>query len=239
MPTIRSLLASAWMEYRRHPVLNEAVLWLIALPTFGIAMAERLGGFSGDPYWTDYVAPAGARLPLIALILALNIVIVWGMAATLVVARGDKHKTFDAIRAQAAPLILPILLTEILRLCLTFLWTLALIVPGILYSIRTMLIEPIVAAEGIAYRPALKRSIALVKGRTGQVAWLLIGSSLALFVPIGVMLGMVEAMFSLADPRLLAISDALQSAIGGVASALYVFVLMEAYRFLKEHPTDK
>ncbi len=236
MPTISTLLASAWAEYRRLPVYNDIVLWLIALPSFGISIIERLGGV-GDPYWPDYIAPDGVRWPLFGILLLLNIVIIWGAATTLVAAEhpGKTH-TFGALHKQAAPFIVPILLTEVLRVCLTLLWALVLIVPGFIYSLRTMLAQPIIVAEKLAYRPALQRSIQLVKGRSWEVARVIIGTSLLLFLPIGFVTGLIEAVFTAADPRLLALSDALQAAVSGIASAVYIIVLVATYRHLKAHP---
>lgn len=240
MLTISALLRSAWIEYRRQPVLNEAVLWLIVLPLFGTSIIGRLSGISGDPYWQGYEAPEEARWPMFGLIILLNVFIIWGTAVVLVSTRDrSKSYTFSDARAAAAPLIGPLFLTIVLRLCLTALWTLVLIVPGVLYSLRTVLAEPIVALEGVSYRPALERSIALIKGRTTHVAWLLVGASLALFFPIGLLLGIIEAIVQAIDPRLLALSDGLQAAMSGVASAVFMLVLVAVYQHLKSHPLEK
>ncbi len=230
MPTLLELLAEAWSRFRQTPTANTAVLWLLIAPSFAGTAVERLIG-TGDPYWPGYTAPEWGIWPLIGTTVVLNLLIVWGTAAVLLAARGGARSD-KALLAAAVPLIVPLLCTEILRACLTFLWLLALIVPGILYSLRTSLAQPIVAAEGLAFRPALKRSIALVKGRTAEVAWLLIGGALLLFLPIGFVAGMFQGILLALDPRLLAGIDVLQAAGEGIAAAVYAFFLTDIYQRL-------
>ncbi len=224
------LLTEAWDRFRRTPTVNAAVLWLLIVPTFAGAVTERLVD-AATPYWPGYVAPDWAVWGLAASAITVNVLITWGVAAVLLAAHG-KPRSEKALFAAAAPLIIPLLLTELLRACLTLLWLLALIVPGILYSLRTSLFQPAMVAEGLAFRPALQRSIALVKGRTGEVAWLLIGSALLIFLPIGFMAGVLQAFVGAIDPRLLAAVDAAQAAGEGIAATVYLFALTVLYERL-------
>ena len=236
MPTISTLIASAWQRYREPPVLNDVIFWLIILPGLGISIAERLGGQNSQSYWPDYFPPESAWWIFFIATVLCNILLMWGTACVLVAGRDHaeaKKLTFVQLRRMALPFIWPILLTEILRFCLIFLWSVLLIVPGILYMLRTMLVEPVIVSEGLAYRPALRRALELVKGRTGEIAWALIGSSILIFFPISIVLGFVEGFIGLGDPRLLAVSDALQALVVGVTTALYVLVLMAVYESAK------
>lgn len=233
MPSLLPLLAESWGRFRKTPTVNAAVLWLLIVPSFAGAVAERLAG-AALPYWPGYIAPADAVWLLLAAGIVLNLLIIWGTAAVLLAARGKPHSG-KALMLAATPLILPLLCTELLRVCFTFFWMLLLIVPGILYSLRTSLAQPIIVAEGIAFRPALKRSIALVKGRTAEVAWLLIGGALLFFLPIGFIAGVLQALVAAVDPRLLAAVDALQAAAEAIAAAVYVFFITGLYDHLAHH----
>jgi hypothetical protein len=237
VPPLLPLLAESWNHFRKTPAVNGALLWLLIVPSFAGAVAERLAG-AAAPYWPGYVAPGWAVWPLLAASLLLNVLIVWGTAAALLAARGKPLTGKTLVRA-AVPLIIPLLFTELLRACLTFFWLLLLIVPGILYSLRTSLAQPVVVAEGLAFRPALKRSVALVKGRTAEVAWLLIGGALLLFLPVGFVAGVLQGTVGTVDPRLLAGVDAFQAAAEGIAAVVYVFLLTAVYDHLAHHKAAK
>lgn len=236
MPSIISLIAAAWQRYRALPALNDDVLWLIAVPSFSIATIERLARPDHLPYWPGYTPPDWAWLPAFILIIGLNVLIVWGSASVLVAARDGAARSSLHVRRLATPFVWPLLVTDVLRTCITILLLIPLVVPGLLYALRTLVAQPVIVAEGLAYRPALRRSVALVKGRTWKVAGTIFGTTLLLFLPLVVLSGILQAAIAAIDPRLLAISDALRASTSAVAAVVSLFVLTAVYDHLRQHP---
>ncbi len=244
MPTITDLLRSAWTFYRKHSALNDIVLWTIIVPTFAIATLSRLGSLDSDPYWAGYSAPDTVRALCTVLVVVLNVVIAWGTIAVILVGRqivkpADHGGSWRQILRRGSPLLVPVILTDVLRGCFIFLWLLLLVVPGIIYLFRTAFAQIIIVCEGLQYRSALRRSQDLVRGRTGTVAWTIVLLSLVVFVPVGFVVGFIEAAIAALDPRLLMISDALQSAVTGIAGAIVLLAMIELYAFLVKTPAIK
>src|SRR3989344_5664488 len=199
MPSILSLIGASWTFYRKQPVLNWVLVWFLIMPQTLLNMLSRL--MEGTRYPFLQALPDKKLTILLVLpgLLLLTLLIIWGIACVLVVCRriiqsraGRARTSFATLRKEAAPYILPLFLTGILRSCFTIFWAILLIVPGVIYSIRTIFYPIIVVAEGISYRAALHRSTAMVKGRTWQILRILLAVNLVLFFPAIVVTAALE-----------------------------------------------
>ena len=192
LPSSFQLLGASWNFYRKQPVLGSVLFWLIFLPTLGNAMLSVLfqEWITGHDQ-TD--APPIVVLILLGILLC-ALLALWGTCCVLVIGKrimqanaGRSRTSFSAVRSSAKKLIVPLLLTGILRSVFTLFWALLLIVPGIIYAIRTTLFSVIIACEGLEYRDALRRSSEIVKPVIFQVFIRLIAISIILFVPISLL----------------------------------------------------
>jgi uncharacterized membrane protein len=119
------------------------------------------------------------------------LIILWGISCVLVVGKrllqhkaGRTRTSFKAVRSQGARALVPLLLTGLLRDCFTILWMLALIVPGIVYALRTSLYQVITVCEEKPYREALQRSKDAMKGKTGMAVLTILALNVLLFLPV-------------------------------------------------------
>lgn len=122
-PSFRAI-AHAWRFLLRQPALLRSCVWLLFLPFLALETLDALPGAS---------RPDIAAIILV-LSLAFGIMTYWGIACVLVVGRrmlqakaGRLRTSFRAVQVQARSLIVPLLLTDILRMCLTILWAAPLI----------------------------------------------------------------------------------------------------------------
>ena len=122
------------------------------------------------------------------------VLMLWGVANILLIGRklvssraGRNRTSLTAVAREGRLLIIPLLLTEILRSCFTLLWGILFIIPGILYAIRTTFYNIIVVTEGIAYRKALQRSKTVVRGHTWAALWRIAVLLIVLYAPINLL----------------------------------------------------
>lgn len=163
MPSFFSLIATAFRFYKKQPVLNTIVFWLLFIPQSVIdaminitdrAIAQGFSSLSDNT--TNGVAIAIASLIAIFLVYFM----VWGQACVLLVGKriisspaGRSRTSFKAVRSQARKFIGPLLLTSIIRTVLCFLLCILAIIP--LAFIDKL---PIIAFRillGISFVPAL------------------------------------------------------------------------------------
>jgi len=130
---------------------------------------------------------------------------------------------------------LPLFFTSILRSCFTLFWAILLVVPGIIYSIRTTFYAVVVVAEDISYRAALHRSTTMVKGRTGQIFWILLGMNVLLFLPAIMVTAALEfsPFFTLTD-WLIPLADIIESSFFGLAVILSLIASVELFAAIKK-----
>lgn len=175
------------------------------------------------------------------LLIMFGVWFLWGVACVFTVGKriikspaGRSRSSFAVVRQQGKKLIIPLLLTTLLRDCFTLFWSLLLIIPGIIYSIRTSFYEVIIACEGKEYREALKYSQKIVKGHTWQVFLYMLGISLIIFIPvIFITIGIeVIALTTLSGALVLA-SIILQGAVHSFASVLLFLSIIILYKEVK------
>jgi uncharacterized membrane protein len=230
-----ALIGSAWEFAGKQPALKHVGVWLVFLPLAGIQVLLRF--LPEDPTTGD-----GRVLLAMALaILLLSLLMLWGDACVLVVGKrllssnaGRTRTSFRAVRAQARGFVLPLLITDILRTGMTILWSLLLVIPGVIYSIRTVFAAIVIVAEGKAYRPALRRSMDVVRGRTFAAFLSLLGLSITLFLPIQALSLAAELMIEDMHPGYGVAADVIVSACHSVSIVVHGLAMILLYGELVE-----
>lgn len=185
MRSTLSLIGSSWDFFRRQPALISVGFWMLFLPMLGI---DALGSLHDQDAIPADIR-AGATLGIILLMLVLSVITIWGQCCVMVAGKrmlqtnaGRSRTSFNAVASQAKSFVIPFILTNILRGCITLLWTLLLVVPGIIYAIRTIFVPVVVVGENTAYRAALRRSMDAVKGNGWKIFGVLALLVIFLFV---------------------------------------------------------
>jgi hypothetical protein len=167
----------------------------------------------------------------------------WGICCVLVAGKrilhhkaGRTRTSFRALRAQGGAMLMPFILTGILRDCYTVLWALALIVPGIIYSLRTSFYAVATVCEGKPYQEALRRSKAAMQGRSGMVILTILSLNILLFLPI-VMIDQTAVQLIPAEDLIPSILISIFTAgLRSIAVLLSLLSLVFFYAFLRtEH----
>ncbi len=189
-----SPLSSAWIFARSQPALRSVGFWLLFLPLFGMNVLVRFA----DVLRQEQSATANV-LALVVVALFLGILLVWGTACVTVIGKrllqnraGRSRTSFRAVAKQASSFVIPLLLTGILRSCITTLWAILLIIPGIIYNLSTIFYPVVVVCEGLSYRPALQRSKQILKGQWWSGVLRILWIAIVLFTPVHVVLALLE-----------------------------------------------
>lgn len=240
-----AIIGSAWSFYRKQPVLNEIAFWLMFLPVAGI---DALGGVvetaAAQGFTTDdFTAMTAMEIAItIPVIVALVYFMLWGQACTLIVAKrivsspaGRTRTSFKAVRKQAKKYIGALFLTEILRTIITLLLMVLLIVPGVIYSVRTIFYDIMMIESGkVTYgRDALKPSYNLVKGQTWSVLWRVVIIALCIFFPLGLLNGFTTGVLTVVDSRLETLALVLGDLFDAFGTMLFIVASVVLYAELK------
>ncbi|TSC58929.1 MAG: hypothetical protein Greene041619_307 [Candidatus Peregrinibacteria bacterium Greene0416_19] len=262
-----SILAEAWMFFRKQPALNAVLVAFLILPGWGINIFVRLS----DPDDLLSVTTAGRFLArtdpyhIIPLVLSLVLLILyfWGMAGVLLVGKrmiqnraGRSRSSFAAVRRGSARLVLPLLLTHLLRFCFGLYWgllfiipatilffanrsiflplLLPLLLPAILYQIRTSLFTAALAAEGKAYREALRRSRDITRGHLLITVGNLFVIGAILFLAAGIVGALATGILGTIDPRFLVTADLVDVTAQSFAILLSSLATIELFGRLRE-----
>lgn len=133
MSPILRFIGTAWTFFWRQSALRPAAFLLVFLPMTAIRALDLPSG----------VATPQEAAVLIVLTIAGLVLLTWGVACTLVVGKrllqakaGRTRTSFKAVRGHAAGLIIPLILTDVLRGCIAFLWS----IPAIVLAVVTMTI---------------------------------------------------------------------------------------------------
>lgn len=244
-----TLIGTAWSFYKKQPVLNEIAFWMFFLPIafmdvfsgmIGIAEAQNVDEISLASYTAMEIAI------VIPLLVAMLFFLFWGQACVLTVAKrlvnspaGRNRTSFKAVRKEAYKFIGPLALLEILRGIMTLLWAILLIVPGVIYSVRTIFYDIMLIEEGkVAYgRPVLNKSKDFVKGRTWSVFLSLILLSVCIFIPIGIIDSIIVGTVTTIDSRLDTLGAVLADFFDAFAGVFFMVCVVALYAELKKNPT--
>ena len=206
--------------------------WLLVIPGFLMTLIdEQLVDSEGR-----LATQGDETLLLVLAIFVLMLVMIWGLACVLVVAKrllqtkaGRTRTSFRAVRKLARGFIIPLLLTNLLGGCLTLLWGLLLLVPGIWYALATIFASVIVVGENIAYREALNRSKEAVRGHFWPITLRIVAVAALLWLPVVAIRAILVAI-GLADETVgLAAVNALDAFLFNGAYLLFMLCLTELY----------
>jgi hypothetical protein len=207
-------------------------LWLIFLPSVvtGLVLDYQM-----DHRDLMMVRPETA-LVLILIQIILSLFLVWGTVCLLVIGKrllqaksGRSRTSFKVVRSEAAALIIPFVLTSILRNIMTILWGILLIIPGIVYFIRTVFSPVVIACEGISYRPALRKSADVVRGNFWNVTLTMIGLGFLTLFPAQIFGTGFSLMAEGLPPAALLSAEVASSILFSLALTVYLFCLILAY----------
>lgn len=240
MPNIFSIIGSVWDFQKRQPVLVTILFWLIILPLTGTNIVTR---------WM--ISPSGMITMNISPefivgwlgIICFQLILLWGIACVLLVggrllshSAGRSRTSFRAVRNQALAFVIPLFLTGILRTCLTFLWTLLLILPGIIYQVRTTFYAVITVCDRTPYRAALTKSKELVRGQTWRVFKYLLGLSVLTFIPAYLLTVASSSLINALDSRFLSVTDLIDGTANGISLLFFTLSVVILYRDIGKHP---
>lgn len=136
MPSVFSVIGASWEFYRKQPVLNSVLAWLLITPLtlHGILLTPE--GDKGTTILGDALAEnlamSDTAITFLTgiLTLAFSIWVLWGQASVMVVAKrllqskaGRSRSSFSTVRSESSAVIIPLFLTELLRGCATLLLT--------------------------------------------------------------------------------------------------------------------
>ena len=145
MTPVLRFVGTAWAFSRRQPALQRSNIALVYLPVLAMRLLDG---------WSGVDRPEQAAV-LVVLYLACFALLTWGIACTLLVGKrllqakaGRLRTSFKAVRTRAKALIVPLILTDILRGCIAALWSL----PAILLAFvaLTVLDLPAIQAAPLA-----------------------------------------------------------------------------------------
>lgn len=244
IPTIFSLIGTAWTFYRRQTVLNSVLLWLFVVPATAGYLLTKLFLDPQSSMYETVISQTDIDASILWLLgLLLNIAVlmlgIWGSACVLLVGKrlikspaGRTRSSFALVRKQGATLIIPLLLTEIMRICMTLLWSLLFIIPGIIYYIRTSLFSIIIAYEGKEYRGALFRSAEIVKGHTWTVLLYLLGITLTIGIPLFLMISLLQSMTGF-EARLVYAAGVIGISVSAIAQIITILATILLFKHIK------
>lgn len=208
------------------------MVWFLFLPILGTWLLAD--------YETRHEALFSAQPELQILLglafIGLSLIITWGSVCIMTIGKrllqaksGRSRSSFKAVRMQAGPLFLPYVLTTILRTIFLLFWTLLLIIPGIIYAVRTVFYAVIVVCEDTAYRAALARSKEVTSGRFWEVLGTLVGLSLLTIIPAQILSEIFGALSADAPLGIVLAAGTAASIISAFSLTIYLLSLIQAY----------
>lgn len=246
MPSVFTLIGSSWAFLRKQPVLNPVIAWLFILPltlqSSLLSEIEEDVTLLGDLLARNTgMSPGAVTATIILIQIIFSVWVLWGSACVLVVGKriaqskaGRSRTSFKAVRDQASKFIIPLFLTQILRACITLLWALLLIVPGVIYDLRTTFYDVIIVLEGKEYREALRESIDTVKGNSWPLFWILIALGFVLFIPAIGIHAMAQVVFTSIQYYLEPLAHLVGSTVMALSIVLYSLCSIHLYAYLKK-----
>lgn len=246
MPNIFTIVGKAWDFLKKHPVLNHVTFWLVALPMAGVFSLEQLQ--QTHPAFAEGAVFAHHSLLILGVIfaqLALSILMIWGTACILLISKklignsaGRKRSSFKNVSKEAGGYVANLFLTGILRGCITLLWGLLFIVPGVMYAIRTYFYNIAIVCEEKEFRGALQQSKDIVTGNTWQTFLCLCGLAFVLLGPIAIISGIFIGTVERIDSRLLISANLIAGGFWGIATVVFVISNVILYDILKRLPKN-
>lgn len=245
MPQTFALIAGAFQFFKRQPALAHVLIWMLALPILLLRVLGRIVVLPGKTSSLSMIpfilrADAATLILLAPAVVLLLLVIVWGSACILMSARrtiqtkaGRARTSFRTLRKEAAPYVPPLVRTCIVRAFFVLFRLPLLIVPGILYAIRTIFAVVAVVCEDLAGSEALRRSVEITRGRTGRVFVAVFALALVLFLPASGTALVLEKFIVTAYPNLFIIADVFSAFVVSFAATLFLLALVELFAVVR------
>ncbi|HVW66195.1 MAG TPA: hypothetical protein VHA78_00520 [Candidatus Peribacteraceae bacterium] len=234
MPGIFQLIGDAWNFGRKQPALIHVSFWLLLLPMLAMSLLSRLIAMQRF----SNAATSGPATAASLLMIVLAVVFVWGMACVLIIGKrmlaakaGRSRTSFKAVRREARGFIIPLILTSILRSVFAFLWALLLIIPGIIYSVRTAFYFIIIVEEGVSYRAALQRSKEIARGHVWDIFWRFVVLAIILFAPISIVTAILHAFSDTYAAQFG--TDLLSTIFTTLSAVLFILCIVQMYGSLR------
>ncbi len=178
---------------------------------------------------------------------------------------GRARTSLRTVAKDAFPWILPLLLTTLLQACFLFYRALLyllpalgiilfwqqsgrsneflillllspILIPAVLYALRTFFFDIAVVCEQRNYRAALERSRELTHGKLLPVTWTLLLLALCLWLPAQILSSIIDWGAGLLHPSVPFVADLLDNMIGVIASVLFAFASIALYGHLQQRP---
>ena len=172
--------------------------------------------------------------------IALSLWIIWGTTCIVIIGKrmikspaGRSRSSFATVRKQAVKFIIPLFLTDILRDIFTIFWGLLLIIPGIIYRVRTLFYIIVIVCEGKEYRKALNKSKKIVKGHSWTVFWYFFGLSVLIFVPASLITMLSQEAIKTYNDMFLPVNHLISGAAFGIAFTIYLLSTIALYKEVK------
>ncbi|PIQ75756.1 hypothetical protein COU78_00090 [Candidatus Peregrinibacteria bacterium CG10_big_fil_rev_8_21_14_0_10_49_24] len=250
MNNVFTVIGTSWDFYKSQSVLRAVLFWLLMIPltlllaTGDIFVEETL---SRDYTMAGILEGSQSAMPLIGFLfiqVALGIVMLWGIACVLLVGKrlmqtraGRTRTSFSIVRKEAGHFVGNLFLTDILRTCFTFFWSLLLIVPGIIYFVRTFFYAIAIVCEGKGYREALRHSKDVVQGHTTVALLHLAGTAGAIFLPLAVIDGFVIELVLRTLPDLVRLTYLTSAYLYSLGIVIFMLSTVSLYSQLKKLPS--
>jgi len=242
-----AIIGIAWSFYRKQPVLNLIAFWLFFFPvalldtmTGIVSTVSAQGVITIDEMKSMSTMEIAITIPVAIVLIYL---MVWGQACTLIIAKkminssaGRARSSFKAVRNQAKKYIIPLFFVGILRSATTLLWMLLLIIPGVIYAVRTAFFDIMMIDSGkVVYgRTVLTKSTDLVKGHTGEIFWRLIAIGACIFIPASIATLSIEFGLTRIDERLIDLAVILGDGIEAYTGMFFIVCTVALYAELKK-----
>lgn len=167
MPDILQLLRASWQIYRNHAALLSGLFAWLLIPKAGVVLLQNMQDDVRKIVGTAF-------LTLLSLVLAIWVVSI-AIVSIRAILEGEQKLNLDQVRSHVRPLLLPFILTAILKFLVTFGGYLLLIVPGIIFSIWYAFVNFAVLLDRKRVLEAFTFSRNLVRGRFWSVFARLVG----------------------------------------------------------------
>ncbi len=113
--------------------------------------------------------------------------------------------------------------------CGALLLTIPLLLPAVIYQIRTAFFAVVITAESLRYRDALHRSRNIVRGKTWRVPFVILVLALLLYVPSGILSFVVSLLQQTAAPSVVIVSAIADDIVYAIATLLFLLTLTAFY----------
>src|SRR3990167_8754996 len=107
--------------------------------------------------------------------------------------------------------------------------TIPLLLPAVIYQIRTVFFGVIITSENVRYRDALRRSRDIVRGKTWRVPFVILALALLLYIPSRVLTVVVGLLQQTAAPDIVLISAIADDIVYAIATLLFLLTLTAFY----------